>query len=248
MKHNFSEFNASVNLPLIPVVLLHGWEGSLNSLNPLAEELSHKLPFRIINLELPGFGKTDLPKEIMCTEDYADFITDFLNDQGIAKTILVGHSFGGKTAICFTLNHPDKVDQLILINSSGIKPNNSTKKFFFKTLAAFAPKKLKQSGFLRRLFYKKIVRENDYLNASNLKASLSKIVEEHFDERLQAIDLRTLIIWSQKDSYVPLWMGELIKSKIRNSKLEVIENETHGLPLKKPELVADIISKFLKDT
>lgn len=248
MNHNFSEYNASVNLPQIPVILLHGWGGSLQSLNPLAQELSDKLPFRIINLELPGFGQTVMQSEVMGTEDYAEFVNDFMNDQGIAKAILVGHSFGGKTAINFALNHPDKVENLILINASGVKPKNSAKKFVFKTLTSLTPRKIKDSPLFRKIFYKGIVRENDYLNAGNLKKSLSKIVEEHFDERLKDIRIKTFIIWGAKDTYVPLWMGQFIKSQINNSELKIIEDETHGLPLKQPKLIADLISNFLKNS
>lgn len=244
MKYNYNEFNKDSKL--IPILLLHGWGGNLQSLYPLANELSIILSNKVVNLELPGFGSTPIMKDLMGTADYSNFVYEFLNSRNIKKCILIGHSFGGKTSINLTLKHPEIIEKLILINSSGIKPKNSIKKKIFKTFVSFIPQKIKDIAILKQIFYKKIVREYDYLEAGELKKSLDKIVGEHFDDKLHNIKIPTLIIWSQKDNAVPLWMGEFMKSKINNSKLIVVKNKTHGLPLKEPKMVSKLINDFLK--
>lgn len=244
MNHNYLEYNS--NSTFTPIIVLHGWGGSLQSLTPLSQHLSKLIYHPIYNLELPGFGDTKMTKDVMDTESYAQYVNDFIEAHNLEKIILVGHSFGGKTSIKFTLEYPEKVEKLILINPSGIKPRNSIKKTVFKTVSLLAPSSIKNSKIIRTIFYKKIVKENDYLNAKVLKKSLSKIVNEHYDNVLKEINCTTLLIWSEKDSYVPLWMGELMNSHIPNSKLEIVEGETHGLPLTNPEKTANIISVFLK--
>ncbi|MBP9758356.1 alpha/beta hydrolase [Candidatus Dojkabacteria bacterium] len=243
MKYNYKEFNKDSKLT--PIIILHGWGGSLNSLNPLAENLSKSVKNRIFNLELSGFGSTPVSKDVMNTSDYANFVYDFLKEKNIKKYILVGHSFGGKTSIALTLKHSEMIEKLILVNSSGIKPKNSAKRKFFKVLISLVPTKVKDIGFLKKIFYKKIVRENDYLNSGKLSKSLSKIVSEHFDKELNHIQTPTLIIWSEKDKAVPLWMGEFLNSEIKTSKFIVVKDKTHGLPLTNPEIVSDIITEFL---
>ena len=243
-KFNFVEHNP--NSHLTPLILLHGWGGSIRSLSALATKLSNQIPNPIINLELPGFGITQLDKELMGTIDYADFVYNFLKYKKIRNCILCGHSFGGKTSIAFTLKYPAYVKSMVLINSSGVKPQNTLKRKIFKTLAVLAPNKLKQNQLGRKIFYRKLVRENDYLNAGKLKHTFQKIVVEHFDNKLQNIKTPTLIIWSEKDKSVPLFMATRLHTKISSSKLVVVPDETHGLPLHNPMRVAELITNYLK--
>ncbi|KXK08293.1 MAG: Pimeloyl-(acyl-carrier protein) methyl ester esterase [candidate division WS6 bacterium OLB21] len=69
---------------------------------------------------------------------------------------------------------------------------------------------------------------------------------KNLDQEIEKIEEDTLIIWGEKDSQTPLWMGKLLSEKIKNSRLEIIENATHGLPIKQPELVANLIYTYIK--
>lgn len=244
MRFNFIEHNP--NTDLTPLILLHGWGGSIRSLSALATELSNQIPNPIINLELPGFGITPPDKEIMGTIDYAEFVYNFLKYKKIKNCILCGHSFGGKTSIAFALKYPAHVKGMVLINSSGVKPQNTLKRKIFKTLAVLAPNRFRQNQLVRKIFYNKLVRENDYLNAGKLKHTFQKVVVEHFDNKLQNIKTPTLIIWSEKDKSVPLFMATTLHKKISNSKLIVVPEETHGFPLHNPVKVAELITNYLK--
>lgn len=229
-----------------PILLLHGWGGSIESLAKLQEELGKHVENPIFNLELPGFGKTPLIEGIAGTREYAKFVQDFLHEQKIDEVILIGHSFGGKISIELAISKKIRIKKLILINASGVEPKNSIKKSLNKFLTNLVPDKLKNWEMLRELYYKKILRERDYLTAGKLKQSLSKIVEEHYQDKLSEIDVHTLIIWGELDSYVPLWMGRLMEQKIKLSKLVVVPEATHGLPLKQPQLTAEIIEGWLE--
>jgi pimeloyl-ACP methyl ester carboxylesterase len=231
-----------------PILLLHGWGGSIESLSPLQDELAKELENPIYNLELPGFGSTPLLDGVAGTHDYATYVSNFLKEKKISEVILIGHSFGGKISIDIVTTKLFRVKQLVLINASGVEPKNTTKKTINKFLAGLIPQKLKDWEKLREIYYKKVLGERDYLTAGKLKESLSKIVEEHYQDKLELINIPTLIVWGELDSYVPLWMGRLFEETIRLSKLIVVPDATHGLPLKQPKITSELVSKWLNES
>jgi len=70
---------------------------------------------------MPGFGGTaDLPREERTIPGYARWVNDFLEDRQVdVPAIIIGHSFGGGVAICLAHRFPDRVSQLVLVNSVG---------------------------------------------------------------------------------------------------------------------------------
>lgn len=229
------------------ILLLHGWGGSLESLSNLQDELSEK--YNVVNISLPGFGNSEAPKSAWSLKNYSLFIEELILKLKLKKTVIAGHSFGGKIALQFALDFPELIDSLIIMSPSGIKPKNSIKKLVlgsvakvFGALTSILPRNLKEK--IRSGFYKFVVREGDYLKAGAMKETLSKVVNEHLDKKLEFVTVPTKILWAEKDTYVPLWMGKKMHSLIPNSTFEVLENETHGFPIKNPNLVAKLITKY----
>lgn len=234
------------------IILLHGWGGSMKSLSPLQNELVKSGKFRVFNIEWPGFGDSPVTNSIAVLDDYVKYLKEFIINQNIIKPILVGHSFGGKVAMSLLISNPRIAEKLILINSSGIKPKNSVKKAML-----FLPTKLFGSVFslpglksvkpiTRKIYYKTIVRESDYLKSDELRDTLKNVLDENLDEKVKDIEVETLLLWGEKDTRTPLWMAEYLKDEIPNSKLEVIKDARHNLPLVQPELVSTMISLFIK--
>lgn len=233
------------NAPGAPLVLLHGWGGNINSLQKLAEEIGEYAINPIYNLELAGFGDSQMPKPVMSTHDFAEYLNEFLTNNKIKEPILIGHSFGGKTIIDAVSSKLIKPKAVVLICTSGIKPQNNLKKSASKLLKKLVPQSIQNNKKLKTVFYKYIIKETDYLNSESLKESLSLIVEEHYDDKLEKIKIPVLIIWAENDSYVPVWMGRKIHSLIKDSKLIIVPNSTHGLPLHKPKIVSEIIYNWI---
>ena len=232
------------------LILLHGWGGSIDSLTPLQEQLAAK-GFQVFNLDLPGFGKSEMLKEVMDLDDYVKFLMDLIERLNIFKPVLIGHSFGGRIAVAFAAKYPGKVSKMVLIDISGINPQNQTKKkklekqskvfgkFFNLPLVRLV------KPLVRKVYYKTVVGENDYLTAGKLKETFKKVVGQYIDHKLKEVKTDTLIIWGEHDNITPLWMGEKLAMGIKNSRLEVIEGAKHGLPLVQPELIARIIYLYL---
>jgi len=235
------------------IILLHGWGGSLESLTPLQNELGNSDGFRVYNIEWPGFGNSRLSVGTkFMFDDYSEALIDFIISQRLSKPTLVGHSFGGKVAIATLLKKQDIADRLVLINSSGIKPKNTLKRavLYIPTKAIGAiftlPGLRRVKPFVRKVYYKLIVREGDYLLSSDLKETLQSVLQVNFDTELSKITTNTLLIWGENDSYTPLWMGRKFANELPNAKIEIVKDAKHNLPLVNPEIVATIIRLYLK--
>lgn len=234
----------------IPVILLHGWGGSSSSLNKLQEELV--VNFEVYNLDLPGFGESDTPLKTWFLGDYVNWLHGFIKENKIGKPILVGHSFGGKLAMAHAEKHQNDLSAIVLINASGIKPKSNAKKGLL-----YLPAKIGGAIFklpvlryfkktVKKIFYKLIVRESDYIDAGVLKETFKNIINEHLDTRIRKITIPTLIVWGEKDSYTPLWMGRKITEMIKGSRLEVVAGASHDLPIKQSEMAVKIIFSFFQ--
>jgi 4,5:9,10-diseco-3-hydroxy-5,9,17-trioxoandrosta-1(10),2-diene-4-oate hydrolase len=101
-----------------PVVLLHGYnhhaEAWIRNIGPLAAA-----GWRVIALDLPGFGRSGVPAMHYSLPGYAAFVVDFLDTLGIGAAHLVGSSMGGAIALRVAVDHPDRVRTVTGVDAAG---------------------------------------------------------------------------------------------------------------------------------
>lgn len=246
MQLNYIEKGEGDNI----AVLMHGWSGSSASLLALQNQLVDK-GYHVYNLDLPGFGGTNIPETPYSLDDYVTSITNFLKAKNIQNPVLVGHSFGGKISLKLAAQEAYPIKSVVAIGASGIMPKNSLKKKLLEKVAKAGKRIISdenQGAFAtsaRKLFYKFVVREKDYYKSGALKQTFINIVNEHLDQLLPKIKVPVLLIWGEQDSVTPLWMGEKMNELIKESELKKVPESKHNLPLVNPEIVAEIIyNKF----
>jgi pimeloyl-ACP methyl ester carboxylesterase len=233
-----------------PIVLLHGWGGSSKSLEQLAEHLVLG-GYRTINVDLPGFGQSEMPTSVIGMEEYVDLVYDLITRLELRKPVIIGHSFGGKIAMFFALKYPSTVARIVLINASGIRPKPTMRGKISYVLAKIGnvvfwiPPFIFFRKGMKHAFYRFVVGEQDYFRSQNLRETFKRVIKQHINSRLKEINLETLVIWGAEDRMTPLWQGEKIASGIKKSRLEVVDGVGHNLPLKHPEIVSQLILKFL---
>jgi len=170
------------------------------------------------------------------------------------KIILIGHSFGGRIAIKYAAKYPEKIDKLILTGAAGIKHKLTVKQkaLFILTKIGKVFFSLPVINHFQKPVYNifsKIARsrKKDYYNASpRMKEIMKNVLVEDLTDYLGKIKTPTLLVWGKEDKTTPLADGEIMKFKIQNSKLKVIEDANHSLPYQKAEEFADIVGKFIK--
>lgn len=228
------------------VLLLHGWGGEAASFQPVFEWLaqSHK----VYALDLPGFGKSQLPPTAWDTSDYAQFVTAFLGKFDIPKVHLIGHSFGGRISIIISAEHPEKVDKLILVDSAGIKPRR-TAKYYLRVGIAKVGKLIRRCGKYGVLVANAMsarVGSKDYQNAGDMRATLVKVVNQDLRALLPRITASTLLIWGEDDKDTPVSFGQIMEKEIPDAGLVVLKEAGHFSYLDKFPQFCRIVASFLK--
>ncbi len=229
------------------ILFLHGWQDNLHSFNPLVPLLSSTS--RIIRLDLPGFGRTELPRETWDLDCYVQFVKNFIQELNIPVDTLVGHSFGGRIVIKGSATNNLKSRKMILISSAGIAKNrtfrNLTLVIFAKIggLITYIPPLVFWREELRSKIYRLI--GSDYIDAGVLKATFLKVISEDLSASAKRITTPTLLIWGANDTETPLADGEKLSQLIRESELKLISGAGHFVHQDKPQEVANLIKEFL---
>lgn len=214
-----------------PIVILHGWGANIDTVIPIVNILAES--HRVYALDLPGFGESDEPKEVIGSFGYVKIVKGFLDEMGITRASFVGHSFGGKLSIILSVEHPEMVDKLVLIDSAGLIPkrglNYYTKVYSFKALR-WIYKNLffwvKNEDRIKK-FYQKFG-SDDYRDSQGIMRKIFvKVVNENLKPLLRDIKAPTLLIWGDKDDATPLYMGQIMEKEISDSGLVVIEDGGH---------------------
>jgi len=231
-----------------PVLLLHGWGSSVDSFKYLEKYLAPNL--HIISLDLPGFGGSELPQTAWTLNDYVELVKSFLAKLEIRNPAVVGHSFGGRIAIC--LGSQGLASKIILANSAGVRPHRSAiyyvKVYSYKLakqLLMFVPAKV------RPILLDKLQQRfgsRDYRAANPvLRKTLVNVVNDDLTSLLPNIKVPTLLIWGENDTETPVYQAEAMEKKIPDAGLVVLKNAGHYSFLDKAMEFNIIADQFLRN-
>ncbi len=260
--HYRSEGNKDDTLPLI---LIHGTSSSLHTWDSLVNLLVNSTHKRIIRLDLPAFGLTGPNPENKYTAAYYSlFLDSFLNQLHINRCILAGNSLGGAIAWQYTVAHPNKVSQLILIDAAGYPIKNEKGSLGFKIasmpiinnlLLVITPKSLVRKS-LETVFYNHdliteaiVTRYHEMLlSEGNRRAALSLFQNRVSPDAnlIKTITTPTLIVWGDQDQLISVEDAYLFQKDLKNNSVVILKNVGH-IPMEEaPNSVAKAITDFLK--
>lgn len=221
------------------IFILHGWAYSTERWEPFIDLLKEKNVEPVL-LKIPGLTAT--LDEVWNLSNYVEWLKKIV-DKEEGKVILLGHSNGGRINLAFSLQYPEKVSQLFLIDSAGIYHNELSlrmKRFFFGTLAKIG-KHVKDVKAVRSIFYK-FIKEHDYEKANPLlRRTMKNLINEDLSSALHRITIPTTIIWGEFDKMTPLQDGKFMHQEIKNSTLHIVKNARHSPQFTHTEEVANIV-------
>jgi pimeloyl-ACP methyl ester carboxylesterase len=242
-----------------PLVLVHGLGGPLiwqRVIDPLAQS------FRVIVIDLPGFGESDCPPAPFSTWMYAEFLAHTLDELKVKRAMLVGISYGGQIALNFACSSPECVEQLVIVNATGLKhPWNFLVMQPMWTIVRILTKQIilpseRWSCWFVRWSYSDITkRPDDYCQMFHRQVMQPRRRDAWLDafryvltadlaRRGSAPDVPTLIVWGDEDRLVPVRCAEELHRFIANSQLAIVQSCGHSLPLEKPNELCDAIVSF----
>lgn len=221
--------------------IIHGWTYSIAKWQPLVEMLRAQ-GIEVQMLEVPGLTKRS--SRMWTLGDYVDWLKLQLEAEA-NRIVLMGHSNGGRLALNFAIRYPNRIKQLILLDSAGVYHNELSlrlKRLAFKTIAK-AGSKITKSPKLRQLLYR-AARVKDYEQAAlNMRQTMQNLISSDKQLDLAKINIQTTIIWGAEDKVTPLSDARVMRQKIKAAQLFAIPNATHSPQIAHAKEVADIILK-----
>ena len=249
-------------------VLLHGFGASLYSWHDVMEPLS--LYGTIISFDRPAFGLTERPMTWEADNPYSsqasvDLLLALLEHFNVQKVILVGNSAGGTVSMQFTLQHPERVKALILVDPAIYDSGGrSWLRPFYKTpqmnhlgplivrsiqnngidiikMAWYDPSKIKpetMTGYTKPLQADNWDRALWYFTAASQVSDLPG--------RLSEFTLPVLVITGDTDRIVPTANSVRLAGALPNAKLIIIPQAGHVPHEEQPVLFLQAVDEFLK--
>ena len=236
-------------------VVLQGWGTDMSIYDSVAAAIDDR--YRVVQIDLPGFGASDEPPLAWSVDDFCDFFCKFLAELKIKKCVLIGHSYGGRMAIKMAARSSDgelpfEISKIMLVDSAGVMPVRSAAQNF-KVRRYKAVKKFLTSDFIHSLFPEVIdywlskQGSEDYKKASPImRACLVKAVNEDLQEIMPKVKQDTLLVWGDKDLDTPIEDAYIMESLMPSAALIPIEGAGHYSFLEQPLLFRSIIRSFLE--
>jgi len=149
------------------LILIHGLGADLSKWEKNILHLS--LTYRVIALDLPGFGKSDRVNHEYRGTFFINVIRELMDYLGVSKATLIGNSMGGWLSLLFAETYPQQTEKLILVAPAfvkGLPPGVTAENI---ALRAKPQKKDEMSTYLQRVFCKPPTSRNDILNKVSSK-------------------------------------------------------------------------------
>lgn len=234
------------------LLLLHGYGESLMGYRAVFDALSRR--YRVIAVDLPGFGLSDKPDAPYDLASYQRRLGDFLARWTRGPVAVVGHSMGGEVAAALALDHPDRVVAAVLISPAGfaLQPYITDAKdvpsdargWVASVLSAAMPPQdpdwLEEPSSLR-----------SYTPATDAayRNSATRVLAE-FDftalrDSFSDIHQPVLLIWGRQDPTIPFVVGESIAARLPCREFLPLDNVLHRPHQTHPDTVIAAIEAFL---
>jgi pimeloyl-ACP methyl ester carboxylesterase len=213
------------------VLALHGWGRRGSDYRQALGGLDALAP------DLPGFGASPPPAETIGAAGYATLIEPMLGEFP-RPPVVVGHSFGGRVAVCLAAANPDRVGGLVLSGAPLVRLSPGRKPALgYRMVRALHRAHLVSDTRMERI--RRSRGSADYRAATGvMRDILVTAVNESYEPELVRLRGRVLLLWGEKDQEVPVAIAESALRVIRGgggeAELEVIPGAGHLIPIEAP--------------
>jgi len=255
------------------IVIVHGLYGSSDNWLTVAKKLS--IEYKVFMIDQRNHGRSPKSDEFnyeVLTKDLADFF----DQQKIEKAIVIGHSMGGKTAMCFAADYPERIEKLIVVDiapkdyfllndeSQFYLHNNILRAMLDIDFSRIESRKDVENYFSERIDSTEIVhfilknvqhnkethkfewRLNVHVLYENLDGIISGVNAHWFDDRLPITNYPVLFIKGSNSNYI---LSEDFASIYRiypEAEIVEIPDTGHWLHAEQPQLFIEAVWSFLR--
>jgi pimeloyl-ACP methyl ester carboxylesterase len=242
-----------------PLVFLHGWLGSWDVWRDTMSTISSLRQYKIYALDFWGFGDSAKKSASFFTiSSYVSMVDQFMEIMGIVQAQVIGHSMGGTVAMNLALEHPSRVEKVVIIDSPmvGSSLNILLKLAGHQFIASLV---WSNPGLLRlglRLFssqwaedgpklYKMIKRDLSQMTVEAFWWSIASLRNVNLQPYLSQIQAPTLAIYGKKDNIVHPSQARIIGEHVKGARVEWMNDSKHFPMLDEPERFTNVLLDFL---
>jgi pimeloyl-ACP methyl ester carboxylesterase len=224
------------------MVALHGWGRDHRDFSDSLSGYSRLL------VDLPGFGVSPPPAGIWGAADYAACMAAVLDSHAAPEpAVVIGHSFGGRVAVCLAASRPDLVRAIVLCGVPLLRAPGAGK----VPVAYRLSRKARQLGLLSERRFEAIRRahgSSDYNAASGImRKVLVRVVNESYDAQLATVGCPVALLWGSDDQAVPPSMIDQARRRLTGPVVtEVVDGAGHDVHLQAPDRLTVMVEKVLE--
>jgi 2-hydroxy-6-oxonona-2,4-dienedioate hydrolase len=216
------------------VVLVHGLVISSLYMLPTAERLATF--YNVFAPDLPGFGKSDKPEQVLNVSELADALGAWIDAMNLGPVILVGNSMGCQIIADLAARAPHRVKAVVLIAAT-VDPSART---FWKQLKRLLIDATREPLSLLYIHFRSFL-------AAGLRRSIQTAkyaLEDRIEINLPRISCPALVISGTRDPLSPQAWAEQVASLIPQGRLALIQGGSHALNYSAPDKVSHLIREF----
>jgi pimeloyl-ACP methyl ester carboxylesterase len=255
------------------VVLIHGMAGSLETWDPVFDDLARTCD--VIAVDLPGHGASSRMRGDYSLGSLASSVRDILDALDVKTATIVGHSLGGGIAMQFMYQFPDRCERLVLVSAGGlgreVTPMLRALSLPGAGLVLAAGARIQHQRhvaavgrFLRPVaalvwndlpyMVRQMSTLDDPETRRSFLATINAVIEPggqgiNAIERLHLAEgLPTLIVWGYKDRMIPSSHGRDAAELIPDCRFELVPGAGHYPHEDDPELFARVVADFVATT
>jgi len=252
----------------LELLLVHGLSGSWQNWLETIPYFARSR--RVIALDLPGFGATPMPEWELTIERYGELLHDFRHAVDIGDCCVVGNSMGGFICAEAAITRPDRMEKLVLVSAAGVSSTEARQgpvEMAARMMAASAPltmllqdRTFKRPALRNALFQGVFHRPGElrpellweqYANGAGRPGfadALTKLVGYDILDRLDDVEVPTLIVWGRNDRVVPSADAPQWGERLRNSRTVILDETGHVPQLERPVRFNRLLEEFLAET
>ncbi len=247
-----------------PLIFLHGsgpgatsWSNFVQNFGFFTEH------YHVYLVDQPGYGESDtvlIGADTTRPQVNSSAVSDFMDALGLEKASMVGNSMGGSTVLSLAVDHPDKIDKIILMGSGGAGA-------FMFTPMPTEGLKLRDASFQQpsidsiRAFIEVMVYDASFLTDELLQQRYDSMMvnPKHIDNfnnsnaaqramaaQLPSIKAQTLLIHGRNDRVVPYESSLRLLAAIPNSRLHLFNQCGHWTQYEKAAEFNRLVLDFLQ--
>ena len=247
-----------------PLLLIMGWGGNAATWHPQLAGLAEQ--FRVIAFDNRGVGRSSSPEGPYSVPQMADDVVGLLDALELPRTHVFGISLGGMIAQELAIEHPGRVDTLILgcttpgsCHAAGVARLHNDISSFRDSNAQGSLEWL--GDFLRRLWTEDAMTKStaelqDFVlslirfppTSHGLHFQADAVLEHDTYDRLEQIRSRTLVMTGDEDTLIDPKNSAILAERIPNAELQIFEGLRHAFHLERPDLANKAIIEFILGT